>query len=157
VAEVAAIRFTQEQTRTLTGVSPETIRHWRKVVPYLRAKPGKSARFTFADIVGLAVTREFTATFGVHITNVSAGVNALFEVLAETRPTLFENAIAVVTAAEASLFSAEDFTGRRLDAPVLLVPLGPLIARLRHHMVPVPPPSEQASLPFPPRMVRSGT
>ena len=156
MSEVSAIRFTQEQTRTLTGVSVETLRHWRKAVPYLRAKPGKSARFTFADIVGLAAIRELTTTFGVHITNVSAGVNALFELLAETRPTLLENAVVVVTAAEASLFSIEDCT-ERLEGPALVVPLGPLIAGLRRYMLPIAPASEQGSLPFPPRMVRSGT
>jgi hypothetical protein len=53
---VSTIQFTQEQARTLTDVSVETIRHWRKVVPSLANKPGKSARFTFSDVVGLAVT-----------------------------------------------------------------------------------------------------
>ena len=28
-----AIQFTQDQMRTLTGVSTETVRHWRKAVP----------------------------------------------------------------------------------------------------------------------------
>jgi hypothetical protein len=50
-----AIHFTQEQARVLTGVSLGDLRQWRKAVPYLMAKPGKAARFTFADLVGLAI------------------------------------------------------------------------------------------------------
>ena len=106
------ILFTQEQVRTLTGVSAETIRHWRKAVPYLAAKSGKSARFTFADIVGLAITREFIATLGVQIGNVHVGVNALFHLLAETHPALFQGAIVTITASKALLSSAESITIR---------------------------------------------
>jgi hypothetical protein len=154
--EFAVIRFTQEQARALTGASSEAIRHWRKAVPYLAAKPGKSARFTFPDIVGMAVTNEVTTTFGVRVRNVAAGIDALFELLAETRPTLLEDALAVVTAGEATLVPAGEFTRQRLDGPGLVVPLGPLVARLRRHVLPIPPASEQPHLPFPPQVIRSG-
>ena len=157
MTEVLTIQFTQEQARTLTGVSAETIRHWRKVVPYLAAKPGKSARFTFADVVGLAVTRELIVSFGVHIASVGPGINRIFQILSETRPTLLEDAIAVVTAQGASLSATDEFTNERLSGPALVVPLNPLIARLRHHMMPVAHGSEQATLPFAPRMVRGGS
>src|SRR5262245_31196159 len=96
---VTAIQFTQEQARTLTGVSVEAIRHWRKAVPYLANKPGKSARFTFADVVGLAVTQEVT-NFGVRITCVGDGIDALFQLLAQSSGVL-EDGIALVTASGA--------------------------------------------------------
>ncbi len=154
---MSTIQFTQEQARTLTGVSAETIRHWRKAVPYLAAKSGKSARFTFADVVGLAVTREVITTFGVHIGSVNVGVNALFQLLAETQPTRLENAVAVVTASEASLSSTEDVTVRSLDGPALVVPIDPLIVSIQRHMLPIAARAKQTPLPFPPHMVRSGT
>ncbi len=154
---ISAIQFTQEQVRTLTGVSPETIRHWRKAVPYLAAKPGKSARFTFADVVGLAVTREVITTFGVRIGSVSVGVNALFQRLAETRPNLLENAVAVVTTSEASLSSTEDVTVRSLGGPALVVPIDPLVVRIQRHLLPTAAGATQAALPVPRRAVRSGT
>lgn len=153
---VPTIQFTQEQVRALAGVSAETIRHWRKAVPYLAGKPGKSARFTFADIVSLAITHEVTTTFGVHIGNVGVGVNALFQLLAETRPTQLENAVAVVTASKALLSSAEDITLRGLDGPILVVPIDPLIARIQRQMLPIAAGAKQTTLPFPPHMVRSG-
>lgn len=59
---ITTIQFTQDQMRTVTGVSIETVRHWRKIVPYLATKAGKAARFSFADLLGLAVTNELVGS-----------------------------------------------------------------------------------------------
>ena len=156
MSEIQAIQFTQEQVRTLTGVSVETIRHWRKSVPYLATRSGKSARYTFADILGLAVTREVISAFGVSIVKVSVGIEALFLVLAESRPTVHDETTAVVTANTASLCSVEDTLALNLDGPALIVPMGPLIARIQHSMLPAAAKTKQAALPFPPQVVSSG-
>ena len=103
MSEVTAIQFTQEQARTLTGVSVETIRHWRKAIPYLSSKTGKAARFTFADVLGLAVTHELVDSFGVHIASLSAGVDAFFRLLASSGPASLEGAIVFITSTEATL------------------------------------------------------
>lgn len=150
------IQFTQEQTRTLTRVSSETMRHWRKMVPHLAAKQGKSARFSFADIICLMVAHELISTFGVHIACIGKGVDVLFQRLSETRPATLEDTIAVVTSEDTSLVSSGDLIARRLIGPVMAVPLAPLIERLRRGMMPIAPPAEQTTLPFPPRAVRVG-
>jgi hypothetical protein len=152
---LTTIQFTQEQARTLTGVSAETIRHWRTAVPYLAGKLGKSARFTFGDVVGLAATRELI-NLGVRIATVSYGVEALFHLLIKEIPGNLQGGIALVTTSGASIVGPEELTSLQLDQAGLLVPLYPLIARIREHMLPTSPISEQASLPFPPQIARSG-
>ena len=153
---ITAIQFTQEQARTLTGVSVETIRHWRKTVPYLANKPGKSARFTFADVVGLAVTQELN-NIGVRIASVSVGVEALFQLLAQAGPGGLEGGIALVTRTEASIVRPEQITDLRIEQSGLIVPLHPLMVRIREQMLPTrPAASDQASLPFPPQIARRG-
>ena len=102
MAPLTTIQFTQEQARTLTGVSVETIRHWRRAVPYLAGKPGKSARFTFGDVVGLAVTQELV-DLGGRIANVSVGVQALFQLLSQEGPGMLQGSIALVTTTGASI------------------------------------------------------
>ena len=87
------IQFTQEQARTLAGVSTEAIRHWRKSVPYLSGRSGKAARFAFTDVVALAVTREIVDTFGVHISSLSGGVDALFRLLSNAGPASLNGSI----------------------------------------------------------------
>ena len=157
MTEIVAIQFTQEQARTLTSVSAETVRHWRRAIPYLATKPGKAARFTFTDVVGLAATRQVISTFGVHVTSVSFGINTLFQLLAEARPADLEEAMAVITTDGAAILAAADLSTKRFDSATLVIPLGPLVDRLHRQMVPILPVAEQTTLPFPPQIVRSGT
>lgn len=153
---ITAIQYTQDQMRTLTGVSAETVRHWRKTVPYLASKTGKAARFSFADLLGLAVTNELVSSLGVHIGSVSAGVDALFKLLADASAPALDGAIVFVTSTTANLHESGSWHGTSaLTQPTLAIPLDPLIAQLQQHMLPVMPAPAQAALPFPPEAVRS--
>lgn len=156
MAAVTAIQYTQDQMRTLTGVSVETVRHWRKTVPYLASKTGKAARFTFADLLGLAVTNELVSSLGVHIATVNAGIDALFRLLANSSALTLNGAVAFVTPTSATLL---DTTTERawpeLTQPTLAIPLDPLIIRLQQRMLPAMPAPRQVTLPFPPEAIRS--
>jgi hypothetical protein len=134
---VSRIHFTQDQVRTLTGVSPEAVRHWRKAVPYLSAKTGKAARFSFADVIGLAATVEIVHSLGVHIGTLSGGIDALFRLLSRIGPAGFKSGTILVTQTDAQLYSAE----RRsvtLPATAVIVSLEPLAARIQEQMMPTP-------------------
>lgn len=153
---VTAIQFTQDQMRTLTGVSVETVRHWRKTVPYLAAKTGKAARFTFADLLGLAITNELVSSLGVHIAAVSAGVDALFRLLADNSALVLSGAVVFVTPSSATLRdTGPEGSGPAPTQPTLVIPLDPLITRLQQHMLPIMPAARQVALPFPPEAIRS--
>ena len=153
---ITAIQYTQDQMRTLTGVSVETVRHWRKTVPYLASKTGKAARFTFADLLGLAVTNELVSSLGVHIATVSAGVDALFRLLADSSTMTLNGAVVFVTPTSATMRDlGPEGLGPVPTQPTVTIPLDPLITRLQQHMLPIMPASRQASLPFPPEAIRS--
>ena len=156
MSEVTAIQFTQDQTRTLTGVSAETVRHWRKAIPYLSSKTGKAARFSFTDLLALAITNELVNSLGVHIATVSTGVDALFRLLTICGPASLDGAVVFVTATEAILREVgPDGIGQVPAKPALTIALAPLITRIQQHMLPVMPVSSQTVLPFPPEAVRS--
>lgn len=154
--DLRTIQFTQEQVRDIAQVSRGDVRACRKVVPYLAAKPGKSARFTFADLVGLAITSALTDTFGVRISDISQGIDALFRVLGETRPAHWEGLIGVVHKTEARLIPWADFTARQVTAPVFVVPCDPILVQIGGRMMPVTPGSGQTALPFAPQILKSG-
>jgi len=154
---IVAIHYTQDQARTLTGVSVETLRHWRKAVPYLSLKAGKAARFSFTDLLGLTVTNELVNTFGAHIAVVSEGVDALFRLLAANGPASLDSAVVLVTANDAMLLEmgGDGVIGLVPGKPALLIALTPLIAKIQQHVLPVMSISNQTMLPFPPEAVRS--
>lgn len=150
------IQFTQEQARDLAGVSPGEVRAWRKAVSYLAAKQGKSARFTFADILGLAITRRITRDFHVRISDIGDSMDALFRVLSETRPSDLEGSIALIDARTARLVSGSDLGAKSLKEPTFVVPCDQLIHDLSQRVMPLAPTSLQAALPFAPQMVKTG-
>lgn len=152
---LTTIQFTQEQVRDIAQVSPGDVRQWRKSVAYLAAKPGKSARFAFSDLVGLALTRELTGTLGARISEIGSGVDALFRALAEARPTHLEGLVAIVERADARLIPAPDLFARQLHSPVFVASCDPILAEIGARMMPIAPGATQTALPFPPRAVRS--
>lgn len=150
------IQFTQEQARELTCVTPGDVRAWRKAVPYLASKPGKAARFSFADLVGLAITGDLTNRFGVRISDVGAGVDRLFRALADARPAHLEGVVAIVGTGTGRLLPIGDLTYRHVPEPLLVVPCDPVIALIGERMMPLVPGSAQSALPFPPHALKAG-
>ncbi len=144
------IHFTQEQVRTLASVTPGEIRQWRKVVPCLAAKPGKSARFTFSDLVALAITGSLTRDMGARIGEIASGIDRLFVALSTARPTNLEGLIAVVGRNSADVVSATDLNSHRLTQPVFVVPCDIIVKDIRARMLPVTINDQQAPLPFAP-------
>jgi hypothetical protein len=149
-----AIQFTQEQARAITGVSSETLRHWRKIVPYLARKSGKAARFTFPDLIGLAVTRQVVETFGVSIGTVHASIEALFRILAEMRPLALQNTVVVIGTKGVAVHRVDEIAGSDFSGPRLMIPCDPLMEKLREYVLSDLVTDPQMNLPFPPQVVR---
>lgn len=153
---IRTIQFTQEQARDLAGVSPGDVRAWRKAVPYLATKPGKAARFTFADLVGLAITANLTGAFHVRISDIGPGINALFSALSDERPADLEGLLAFIDAASARLLRVADLEPSQVTGPAFIMPCGPILIQLRQRMLPAVPGSGQTALPFLPQMLKAG-
>lgn len=152
----STIQFTQAQARDLVNVSPGDLRQWRKSVPYLATKPGKAARFTFGDLVGLALTRELITTFGVRISTIGCSVDALFRALADVTGGQLRGAWAVLGADGAKLLRRTELADQLPERPLLVLPCDPLIGRIAHQVLPPGLPAQQPQLPFPPHVVRGG-
>ena len=138
--------YTQEQARTVTGIGQETLRHWRKLIPYLAAKSGKTARFSFGDFLGLSVTREVTGSLGVSISHVRDGIESLFRILSE-ETVVHPGSIAVLRNST-SFIVRESQLGSTGGELAVLVPLDPVIESLQTtllHGLKLPP---QSVLPF---------
>ena len=149
---VRTLHFTQEQARDVVGVSAEKLRHWRKVIPYLQGKAGKATRFTFSDLVGLAVTLEVVDGLGVGIAIMRSGVDRLFDLLSRTEVSRLSEMVAVVSPHGCRLCAAEDVPWSEAGEAVVAVPCWPLIERLSGQVLPIPP-HPQSALPFPPQVL----
>jgi hypothetical protein len=154
MAAIPAIQFTQEQARTVAGVSQETLRHWRRAIPYLGEKSGKSARFSFADLVGLAVTAQLISAFGVGISTVAKPVDVLFRALAGLKLPALQESVVVLSPKRAFVRSANSPFDMTDSGALLIVPCGPLLEEMRERVLPGLRSDLQPALPFLPQVVR---
>lgn len=141
--------YTQEQARTAAKISIETLRHWRKVIPYLGSRSGKAARFSFSDIVGLGVIRQ-VVDLGVRISDVSGGIETMFHSLRRTSWMALEDLVVIIDANGGQIVRSPrvSFPGQQ---PAIVVPCAPIVRAIRSAMVPSVEP--QRRLPLRPSVV----
>ncbi len=61
------MEFTLSQFRGLVGISLETHRHWRRVLPPIARKGGRAPCFTVGDLIAGLVVRRLTEDVGVRV------------------------------------------------------------------------------------------
>lgn len=74
------VHYTQAQVRETVGLSLETYRHWRRVLPPLVAKGGRAACFSIGDLMATSILHRLTETAGVRVGHLSDVAAAIFEI-----------------------------------------------------------------------------
>ena len=145
------IQFTQEQARTLSGITPEAWRHWRSLVPYLAAKRGKAARFSIGEIVAMSVMRHAVQDLGVSVGRLAASFDELCVRLSPMRPVALSEVIALIGPDSALVVAATD-PFPATPSIILSIACRPIVERLALTTFPTFA-ETQPPLPFGPRMV----
>jgi hypothetical protein len=73
------VGLTQARVREILAIPPETMRHWRKVLPSLAQRPPHS-KFSTGDLVALAVIRELVRAAGISSSAIAPYASALFAI-----------------------------------------------------------------------------
>jgi hypothetical protein len=128
------ITFTQAQVREALGLPPETMRHWRKVLPPLASRTRRKP-FTPGDMVALAAIRELVRSVGVNSSALAPCAASIFA-LCNERPwhslTQYRLEIEGATAQLAPLRSPPSFK----RSPLVIIPLSILIQELSRDLRP---------------------
>lgn len=142
------MRYTQGQIRDLIGLSVETLRAWRGVIPFLAERRGHSPIFTAGDMVAFAALADLVGTFGVRIGSIAPQAQMLFELCHTQSWMMLEECIIIVDAQSAQLASP---ARRRSDAPetAWTAPCSLFVAKLRQKLADADQ-AEQGTLQFPP-------
>jgi hypothetical protein len=74
------VQYTQAQVRETVGISLETYRHWKRVLPPLAAKGGRATCFSIGDLVASSILHRLTETAGVRVGHLSDVSTAIFEI-----------------------------------------------------------------------------
>lgn len=149
---VQSIRFTQMQARGIANLTPETLRHWRRVIPFLAVKNGKTARFTLGELVAVALTRRIVDDYGLSVAQLSVGLDEMMRLLSEMRPSAVATAVIALRPDGAWLYSPGAAAALHIHEPMLLLPCSPVVADIQARLLPGVPVA-QPPLPFQPREV----
>jgi len=74
------VQYTQAQVRETVGLSLETYRHWKRVLPPLASKSGRAACFSIGDLMAVSVLQRLTETAGVRVGHLSDVAPAIFQI-----------------------------------------------------------------------------
>lgn len=144
------IQYTGEQARTFAGVSPEAWRHWRKVIPCLAKKTGKSARFSAGELVALAALAAAVHTLDIGIAKFAERWDELFNLCTQQRPEALRSAVIMVTAEAIEL---SDPSRLLHEQPTILIPCEPIVDRLWDAAFSSKAEQPQMPLPFAPQAI----
>lgn len=149
------MQFTPSQLRDTVGLSIETFRHWKRVLPPFVDRKGQSPCFTVGDLLAAAILHRLTDKYGIrvgHLTDISRKIAGL----CNTTPWAgLENKLLIIDLLEGECRIEKDQTVVRAADVVIFCPLTPIMSELQDALLRSHPPSNQDNLFFPPTEVTS--
>ena len=151
------MQFTAGQLRETVGISVETYRHWKRVLPPFADRRGYVPTFSVGDLVAARVLRCLTETFGVragHLGRLSVDIVRLSN---QTPWAKLANGDLVIDPVDETCHLAKHGVQGARVKPIILCPMPPLLAELGSELKRLLPVSDQRQLQFPPIVYREVT
>ena len=147
------MQFSQGQLRETLGISVETFRHWRRVLPPFAERRRYTPRFSSGDLLAAAVLHRLTDQCGIRpgfLPEISKAVVKICN--GNPWPTLKDKALVVDVRQRTCRIveSARDFAAQDV---VVVCPLGPVIDAVREGLSRTLPLVSQHELLFPPTAI----
>jgi hypothetical protein len=144
------VQFTPGQLREIVGISVETYRHWKRVLPPFADRQGYIAGFSIGDLVAARVLRCLTETFGIragHLSELSVAIVRLCN--AGPWAKMMDRDV-VIAPDEQTCRMVRHGTESVRDQPIIICPMLPLMMELGGALKELVPDSEQQQFQFSP-------
>jgi len=150
------VQYSQQQLRETVGLSLDTYRHWKSVLPPLAMKRGRAACFSVGDLIAATVLNRLTEAAGVRIGHLSDVSAAIFTICnTSSWAALVDTTLAIDL--EQRTCSAEKMPKPHSNANLILFcRLDPVLAQLRDALLRGQSDPTQAELLLPPVRVIVG-
>jgi hypothetical protein len=139
------MRLETAQVLELLGISKETLRHWKKVLPPLEGRDGRSAGYTFDEVIALALMAAAVRELQVPISRFSPVAHRIFQDVCAHVEDAQTTTVLCVTLGDVALYPIDKLP---TDATLMLVRLAPTIRKLRQKLAPETLSDSQMSLDF---------
>jgi len=147
------VKYTPSQVRQAVGLPQETLRHWRAIFSFLQDVRGQGPTYRAAQILALAVVKGLVRDCGVSVGALKPVEAALYGALSGAHWSALERSALCVSVATGDVTTAEGRSVPIGDHPLLVLPLGGVIASLRRELTGLEVLDPQQSFSFPPHKV----
>lgn len=129
------MKLTPAQFRDAIGITQETLRHWRKVLPIFQGRAGYAPVFTTGDLVAGAIIKTLKDTCGISIAKFADQSISIGKICNETPWATLSNAVLVLSLSDSTCAIVASKAGLQADQLSLTVPLGPVMDHLTQAML----------------------
>ena len=129
------LHYTPGQLRDTVGLSKETFRHWKRVLPAFSPGRGHAPSFSPGDVLASAILRRVTETCGVRIGYLTDVATKIFDICNQTSWDVLANDILIVDLPSRDCMVLQDPADIPVKNTVVVCPLGPVITAFRDDLL----------------------
>jgi hypothetical protein len=143
------LRFTPGQLRETVGISVETFRHWKRVLPPFAKHGGRAANFSVGDLLAALVLRQLTEDCGVRVGHLLE-LSKQLVMLCNSEPwAALQGRTLLLDLPTGACRLAQDQREMPVSRLIVLCPLEPVMMDLRDRLMRSRSTSSQQNLWFP--------
>lgn len=146
--------FTPGQLREIAGLSIETYRHWKRVLPPFVNRRGHAPSFSIGDLLTASLLRRLSQHCGVRASYLGKISTQISDFCNSSSWAALEGQTLIVDIPRGACWTVADQSEARSRDISIVCPLDPILAELRDALLRTQPSAGQAQLMFPPTEVR---
>lgn len=131
------MQFTPGQLRETVGLSKETFRHWKRVLPPLATGRGHSPGFTSGDLLAAAVLKRLTEDCGVRVGHLQKIAVSLFGICNRSSWAELEGQLLIVDVSGGRCDLSTAGGDIAVERAAVICALGPIVDSLSHQLLPL--------------------
>jgi hypothetical protein len=145
--------FTPGQLRSTVGLSLETFRHWKRVLPPFSERRGRAPLFSIGDLLAACILRRLTDEAGMRVGHLTRISKEIVRICNSLPWAALEGKILVVDLIADACSLATDQRSEEIPDVTVLCKLAPIMTELRDALLRSQPSASQAHFLFPPNAV----
>ena len=144
------MHYTIGQLRDTVGLSLETYRHWKRVLPSYAGRTGRAPCFTIGDLVAASIIRRLTETAGIRVSALKEIVPDIITICDASPWSIMEGGVFAIDLLARTCCIVRDPSPWKAGELTIFCPLDPLLAELRGALLREQGENDQSQLLFPP-------
>lgn len=143
------VNFTPGQLRETIGISAETYRHWRRVLPVFIERRGYTPCFSTGDLLAAGVLKCLTEECGIRVGFLGEVSTQIVQLCNASSWAALENMFLVVDLRTQQCQLTKTVEKASGIGAAIICPLNPILHRLRDTLLKTHPADDQTHLRFP--------